>query len=330
MIAVEGGRRSYNRARSAIWRLTVSIQRFTATCISITLVWAVLFGFGVIDGPAATKETLAALSLAAPPNRAPRFMLLSGDTLGESWDQGMLLPDSAAAILLYRVSPSLGIQTKLTYLEALAARHAVSGLVVKPVTSSLDSYSPALRTLVDDHAEFTVLLNRYGVVRYAKNRALDPDQLRQLVERSLFGAAQTDFVSPVSDPAAWDRVLRTSELAQYRGANAHAFDMTYLFVLDASCPTCTIQKHVTSIHAFRRDSVNRRTGVILPARYLTEGPRTELESLLSAGPVFVSGGVLSPELRYITRDVPNAAPVVLRVEKGRVVAVSRLMPTVTN
>ena len=296
--------------------------------------WGGAFASGRVSARSAAGVLAAVARRALPAAPEPRLAVGAGDRLPDSVSRALHARYGDYAVLLaVRATSTPRRPSILHYADVLAERYGPSGLATLALGDSAPDDSASARAasavgLLAVRAA-VLLVAGDGTVRFASAAEPTPDLMRQLVERALVDHARTTFAGAPHDPATWRRRLAAARLTTLAGAPvprvAALLDSAdRVVIFEAHCSACRVR---ADLELLRRVAAagprgNRVVAVFAP-HYV---PLLGAASFDSARvtPLVSSAGGFAPELAYISRDVPQSAPVVLVIEAGRVVRVESL------
>lgn len=302
-------------------RLSAS-RLVVAVSISVGLFWIAAFAFGwasPVRGMARLRAAFGSGAAAKPFAEAAPFPWRYADTL-PSASLGHLRTAAGdfRFLLVVRVGSDPTTPSTENFLRNLGERHRNDRLVTMTLTDS----APSLVLDVLGMRELdggTVLLDSVGRVRFAWPGIPRPDHLRQLAERAVWGRARNEPPVLPMDPSVWASRLRQGDLDRLRGGPVDVGTLIanyqYAVVFDAHCSRCRILRHLEDLVAIA-DSLTlhgvARIAAIIPQHYLGAVTLARLDSI----PVdwFVAKRTVAPELAIVTRDIPEASPLLLELD----------------
>jgi hypothetical protein len=296
--------------------------------------WGSAFASGRVSARSAVGLLRAVAHRAIPAQPGPRLAVAAGDRLPDSVSRALRARFGDYAVLLaVRATNTPRRPSVLHYADVLAERYGPSGLAALALGDSAPDDSATARAasavgLLAVRAA-VVLVAGDGTVRFAAAAEPTPDVMRQLVERALVDYARTTFAGAPRAPAAWQRRLAAVRLTTLAGAPAPTVEALLdsadrVVIFEAHCSACRVR---ADLELLRRVSGagprGSRVVAVFASHYAPLLGEASFDST-RVTPLISSVGGLAPELAYISRDVPQSAPVVLVIEGGRVARVESL------
>lgn len=251
---------------------------------------------------------------------------------------GTAIPAAELSVLQERLGPfrtlvilktahgerSASTEHYLAVLQSTYGRTQVAYAYADSANQGADSVVLRVARLSDAPAG-TRQIDGAGNVLFASNAEATPDMLRLLVERELRGRTQSVFPSVPTSPAVWQQRL-TLPLTPWKGIKSDAqttlASADLVVVFEAHCSECRIRSDLRILHEIAAPAKGQSPPKIVAVfpRHYTKSPVRGLLDSLSI-PILIADSTLSPELAYVSRDVPAGRPVVLTMHAGRVTAV---------
>ena len=305
-----------------------SVTRIVAAgSLGVVLFWVIAFGAGwvsPVQGLIRLRRTVEHGDASGRSAGAPSFPWRYDDSVPpSSLDQLREAVGAFRLLLVVRAREGSTTASTRSFVRELGERHHRDG--VTALFLSDGDTSPVLEALLLKERQIgTVLVDSVGRVRFAWRGIAQPDQLRQLVERAVWGRARNEPPTIPLEPSFWAARLRRAELDSLAGGPVGIGSLVtryrYAVVFDAYCSRCRILRHLADLMTVV-DSLTSGAGTgiaaIVPEHYLSAVARATLDSI----PVdwFVARRTIAPELAMVTRDIPQAAPLLLELEPRLVV-----------
>lgn len=293
----------------------------------------IVAGWGVAFATGAVKPT--PLSRGAASSGRPAGSAASGEP---ALAHGTKLPAAEIDRLRERLGPFRTLLVVKTangersastahYLDVLQASYGRSAVAYAYADSANRGADSAVLRVVRlaDAAAGTRQLDSAGNVVFASNAEATPDLARLLVEREVRGRTESVFAGVPTSTDVWQQRL-AKPLVPWKGLKSGAGQLLasadQLVVFEAHCSECRIRSDLRILKELAvstQGMPSPKIVAIFPRHYAESSVRELLDSL--SLPILIADSTLSPELAYVSRDVPAGRPVVLTMSAGRVTAV---------